>query len=722
MRLKKPNKKSIMFFNGILVVVALVVLILLTILLMKKVSIEKHKEIGVLQADVLKEYQKGERVLMYIDSSARFSAYQSIYDLARSGGNSNKSECGRYGIYNLWTAKDKSCYPDDLSLKSNLSLFLNQILNPFLSKYEEIELPRNNYAFAFRDNIKIIGAALQNIRASDLPKEQDETSKNNIIYALNPSFDLTIEYSLNDYAIIMENTKKLIAKCSRQSDLQSCISDEIKNFNPGLTWSADCGTEEEKVFSEFLSYYQGCLASGTTDCSCEFKLKDGPKNKEFKIRFANDGNKIIATMENPAASLAQAIDALGPIIAITDPQKPSVLNGQNHIDFTIKYDGDGKPTIRLESEAFSGKLIDWKIIAVFLTDKYKFNLGNTLKMYKRSGTVGFSEEKIGNSCSVSERQANFCVTNNEKKVPVYDKIADEIKEKNVVYNFAIDFGDTTPPPPIENLQALDQPKAQNSVILTWDKIDEKEANDIAKYYIYYAKKEFKVPTKIENHVLKDENNDNVKTTPVDATKVEEEIENIDISTCTPKENELCVYNTGKPLKKETLYFWAKEKKFIYILSDLEDNEDYNIAVTAVDFSDNEIDGVSAGQELKTAQGKAVDDLEPGRVEIKELVQDPLTKKITLSWLPVTTNYDGTKPINDLKGYEIYYKKITAAPNKISDLELKAFITGKESNEFEPPDSGTYYFAAIAVDEVSEKPNKITELNSINSRPIQIPTS
>ncbi|MBI2128621.1 hypothetical protein HYU07_00130 [Candidatus Woesearchaeota archaeon] len=854
--MKRLNKKSIMFFNMFLVFIATAILVMSIIAILEKVSKLDKQEIGERQLALLNEYQKGEKALMYIDMAAKFSAYQSIYDLAANGGYSNKPDCGEYGIYNLWTTKDKACYPDEESLKSNLSLSLNENLNPYLSKYKGVFIPENNYAFAFKnEKLKIIGIALQNIYTSrsylestgkpkgfawptndDKPyvgecfgydserkenvdhveiisrkdsdvfavftgkvekvtadsvlvnsaswsikveyrnlktinvKEGDEIKthdligqadnrvlqlaviddaatqsmkignyvnplnyfsypslkngkygeitynkdsptckamENKITYAVKPSFDLTIDYSLSDYALIKEKAKEMIAKCSKE-DLNSCANNEIKKFNSKtLSWSADCGTDEERVFSEFLSYYQRCLASEMAGCSCEFTMKDGPKNKEFKIRMANDGNKIIATLNK----LSETIDAIGPTIAIEDSNKQLVFDLQKYIDFTIKYDGDGKAAIRLKSEAYSGEL--GFLGVVFLNKKYDFDL-DMLKMYKKSKLVSFSENKIGSSCSVSERQANFCVTNNEKRFLVYDKLNDKTEEKNIVYNFAIDFGDTTPPPPIENLKAQDQPKAQNSLILIWDKIDENKANDIANYYVYYTKKEFNIPTEIKNHLLKDESNDDVKSIPIDATKYEK-ISDIDLENCNyAKEGEPCVYGKyNKALEKRKLYLW--EEKFIYILSGLDDGATYNLAITAVDFSDNEIDGVSENQKLNVVKGNVIDDLAPGRVTMNAPAYDDSAKKLTLSWLAVDKNYDGTVPVNDLEGYYIY--KFTTSKTAIGNSDAPIALLKELSYSFENLAAGTYYFAAIAKDETQ---NKITDLNDKNSKTITIP--
>ncbi|MDO8740218.1 MAG: hypothetical protein Q7J54_01445 [Candidatus Woesearchaeota archaeon] len=856
--MKKLNKKSIMFFNMFLVFIAVAILVLALLTILEKVKNFDEKEIGEREANLLNEYRKGEKAMMYIDTAAKFSAYQSIYDLAANGGYNNKPDCGEYGIYALWTTKDKACYPDEESIKLNLSSFLNKNLNPYLSNYKDIFIPENNYAFAFNEKLKIIGIALQNIYTSrsysestnkprgfawptsdDKPyveecfgydstrkenidhievvlrkdsdvfavltgkvekvtadsvlvdnagnkikveyrnlktinvnegneiKTQDLIGKantdilkldilalavidedatasmkignyvnplnyfshpllkngkygdvtfnkdsltckaieNKVTYAIKPSFDLAIDYSLDDYSLIKENVKDLIAKCSKE-DLNTCANNEIKKFDSKtFSWSADCGTEEEKVFSEFLSYYQRCLASEMTDCSCEFKLKDGPKNKEFKIRMANDGNKITATLNK----FSETIDAIGPTIAIEDSNKQLVFDLQKYIDFIIKYDGDGKAAIRLKSEAYSGDLGFFGV--VFLNKRYDFNL-DMLKMYKRSELVSFSENKIGSSCSVSERQANFCVTNNEKKFLVYDKIADKVEEKNIVYSFAIDFGDTTPPPPIKNLEAIDQPKAQNSLILTWDKIDEKEANDIKYFNIYYTKNNIK-ETKIENHNLKDERGDNVdKKEKIDATEYEE-ISDIDLENCNyVKEGEPCVYDKyNKALEKGKLHLWGEE--FIYILSGLDDGEKYNLAVAAVDFSDNEIDGVSAGQELETAQGNVADDLAPGRVMMNTPIYDSATKKLTLSWLAVDKNYDGTN-INDFNKYEIY--KFTALKTAIEPADLPIAALSDLSYPLDNLAAGTYYFAVIATDET---PNKISDLNDKNLKTITI---
>ena len=95
----------------------------------------------------------------------------------------------------------------------------------------------------------------------------------------------------------------------------------------------------------------------------------------------------------------------------------------------------------------------------------------------------------------------------------YDKLDGQIKERNPVIKFASYVPDL-PPKPLKNLEVFDRPKASKSILLKWDKSDEK---DISKFRIYYADSNLKAFEK-----------------PVD----EENLANIIISGAVPTFNEL----------------------------------------------------------------------------------------------------------------------------------------------------------------------------------------
>lgn len=69
-----------------------------------------------------------------------------------------------------------------------------------------------------------------------------------------------------------------------------------------------------------------------------------------------------------------------------------------------------------------------------------------------------------------------------------------------------------------------------------------------------------------------------------------------------------------------------------------------------------------------------------------------SKFASLSWLPPTTNVDGTE-LTDLAGFKIYYGKASGAYSEVTD------INNPDTTEYtiEGLAEGTYYFAATAYD-------------------------
>jgi hypothetical protein len=63
--------------------------------------------IGQFHLNLLKDIKNSEKTLLYIDQSAKYSAYQTIYDLGKRGGYYEASECGEYLGYNLWKSGQK---------------------------------------------------------------------------------------------------------------------------------------------------------------------------------------------------------------------------------------------------------------------------------------------------------------------------------------------------------------------------------------------------------------------------------------------------------------------------------------------------------------------------------------------------------------------------------------------------------------------------------------
>ena len=77
------SKKS-QFFMILVVIIAIGVLT--AALLIINLQRPYDKTIGWRQAIIVKTYQEGEKALFYTDQSAKYSAYQTIYELGQKGG------------------------------------------------------------------------------------------------------------------------------------------------------------------------------------------------------------------------------------------------------------------------------------------------------------------------------------------------------------------------------------------------------------------------------------------------------------------------------------------------------------------------------------------------------------------------------------------------------------------------------------------------------------
>lgn len=140
------------------------------------------ENIGGFQLSLLKNFQKGDDVLFYIDQSAKYSLQQSVYELAQDGASVSdfdineltisqpfiKNSCGKFKDAYIWyelTKDDSGNYVksqclDSASdfLKVNLVHIFDNNLNQYL-KNSPYGIPAGNYNYEVKDSLEIIGKA-----------------------------------------------------------------------------------------------------------------------------------------------------------------------------------------------------------------------------------------------------------------------------------------------------------------------------------------------------------------------------------------------------------------------------------------------------------------------------------------------------------------------------------------------------------------------------------
>lgn len=126
--------------------------------------------IGDFQLNIIKNFKKGERALLYIDQSAKTSLEQSIYDLAKKGGYSKEAECNSYQGINSWVSierengiiKIKECYPKDTEIKNSLIEGFDDNFDEYIANYPEIYIPYS-YSYDIQGNLEINGKSSEDL-------------------------------------------------------------------------------------------------------------------------------------------------------------------------------------------------------------------------------------------------------------------------------------------------------------------------------------------------------------------------------------------------------------------------------------------------------------------------------------------------------------------------------------------------------------------------------
>ncbi|MAG91447.1 hypothetical protein CMO83_02125 [Candidatus Woesearchaeota archaeon] len=155
------NKKAALVYNWTLTIT--VIFLLAWTFLQFNSKFSKFELLGIKQISLFNSYQKGEQALFYIDQSAKYSAYQSVYDLGRRGGNSDSGPCGDYLGYTLWMTQTQDlgeCFPD---FNENFKAIFSDNLDVYLSNHPEVYFPSENYNIELKNKLDILGLAISDL-------------------------------------------------------------------------------------------------------------------------------------------------------------------------------------------------------------------------------------------------------------------------------------------------------------------------------------------------------------------------------------------------------------------------------------------------------------------------------------------------------------------------------------------------------------------------------
>ncbi len=468
-------------------------------------------------------------------------------------------------------------------------------------------------------------------------------------YVFRPSFSEMINYDLYGYnKLLTDWSKEVVQECPQENDMHQCVIKKLKILN-----------DANQDFTVLLG-------------AC-----DNNQQEEFYYNVEKIMECIASADTDCYCSLSEE-DAEGIPFNLKKLQNNKAKISLDQFSYTINNIGLIESELTLSEDEFLYKTKEGKVDVVDKKDKAK-------------------------ACSRKKQFYRFCMRTTKEYV-VGNKI------QPITTKFALYLEDL-PPPPIENLKVDDKQKAEDSVVIQWDKSPD---TDVEEYIVYYSEENFlNYPMEKTVEETKDEteepkqktikDNDNIKTKTFKLNQIKELEQAFELPTCYfDYVNKKCTYasttDSSKKIPEPNAEdgFSFKDQKQIYLfLNGLEDSKQYYFAVTAVDKEGQEIDNVKERQKLKGVGPKVPeDDLEPGPVTLT--IQKTSEGKLLLSWT-TPEKLIGEGLADDVNEYRLYMS--SASPNSVNErdrIEPLATITGT-SREVLPTQSGTYYFYAVAYD-------------------------
>lgn len=503
-----------------------------------------------------------------------------------------------------------------------------------------------------------------------------EQEESNIIgtYSIMPSFKAKINYDLqNEYGQIKQKLDNIIKECINNPDIGQCLDDKAKDWR-----CVELKDEATAILYDFVDKFNECLSLKEDGVVCKFSLDDreliNRPIKSFDIVLTNENQRIKADLvENAQILKTEYIDQEGLFYIDDYDTKDVISNSVEQIKFRIDFEVK-KPIVKQAVARYTSNNIELSKMFIL----YKVNDGIKFIDATQEGNfrTGIPANKIIDLPKI--KGIKFCAKTSQQ-FPIYDSSDNTVKLRDVVYKFAVTYPkQSVPPKPIENLEVLDALKAENSVILTWDKSNE----PIKSFSIYYSTKDF-VGTKVEG-IKKDSsiNKKSVQNSPI-------EVKDIDLQKCDFSPiGEPCKYAIyNKKLEPDKLYYWSSKNKYIYLINDVKDNIEYNFAVTAVNEEGIELNNdksikdniyvLTLDKNYKKFTSK--DDLAPDKV--MSLTQNTEIGKIKLTWIRPLKNIDGSASV-DVNSFNIYYKKTQPSlipAERIDNTYTKNPVKASEAN-------------------------------------------
>ncbi len=229
---KRFSKKANVHYY-LLLALAIPILIFFTFMTLQNKPKQFAEKIGELQVALLNTYNKAEKILFYVDQSARYSSYKAVKFLADNAG-VQKDDCGEYLGYKILNADGETCIKSS-DVKAGYEFYFAEELSKYFNAYPDENIAIDLYEdFIVKEEgnkITIYGPAIKDITI-------DIWNRNG--QALEEKYQQSLAQSMGDDEIqeneIQENLEKYEEDNSDNTgDIQSTVNVPLKI--PGIDFS-----------------------------------------------------------------------------------------------------------------------------------------------------------------------------------------------------------------------------------------------------------------------------------------------------------------------------------------------------------------------------------------------------------------------------------------------------------------------------------------------------
>ncbi len=245
------NKKGLDYYSPLVAIVGVFVLIaVLGMVMLKQYRLAAEFDLGREQLRLFHTYSTADKMLSFVDDSARLSLERAAYKYGKSGFHSSAPVCGSSNGFNLWTREQSlkqndcvpqlmPCYPDEAAMNPTFRSFFSAALESFVKSFNdtggfEVDKKKVELPFDYEFELQPVSGRTEVVGISGEPVTITSAAANPLKYEIKPNFRESITPDvIADGNAVVSKAPQLLRK--KKDEIISTLG-SFNSQNPALQW------------------------------------------------------------------------------------------------------------------------------------------------------------------------------------------------------------------------------------------------------------------------------------------------------------------------------------------------------------------------------------------------------------------------------------------------------------------------------------------------------